>query len=177
MSLQNINEKIPGHLLGHKLVRLEFRHLIFFLPLLSLTLFIGHDKRSDSSRESGSSKSFAVLRKHSWQTGTYSSIFSKYVFICLCRKWSPSAPLMSQSLGLLAFLTTRAYSSHLLASSLLLLLRSLFSAGRCLHTVLDVTRTCRTEPTGWTKLTVLYFGITLTRIHRHSVCSPADSPA
>lgn len=78
-----------------------------------MPLFIGHDKRSDSSWKSGSSKSFAVLRKHSWQTGMYSSTFFKvhlYMSLSVVND-SPNAPLMSQSLELLAVQTTRASSN------------------------------------------------------------------
>ena len=113
MSLQNMNDKVTWLWLGHKSVLFESRNLtFFFLPPLSLPLFTGHDKRSNSSWKSGSSKSFAVLRKHSWQTGMYSRFFfqttSLYVFVV---NNPANAPLMSQSLELRAVQTTCASSN------------------------------------------------------------------
>ena len=101
--------------LGHNSVLFESRNLTFFFSSssLSVPLFIGHDKRSDSSWKSGSSKSFAVLWKHSWQTGRYSSVFFKvHLYMSLSVVNDPTnAPLMSQSLELLAVQTTRASSN------------------------------------------------------------------
>lgn len=149
----------------------------FFFFLLSVPLFIGHDKRSDSSWKSGSAKSFAVLRKHSWQTGMYSSIFFK---VHLYMSFSavnnpPNAPLMSQSLEHLAVQTTHASSnpppwSFSTAATEESVLSKVMSAR-------SLTDTCRTKPAGWMRLNVHYFGITLARIHRHPVCGPADSLA
>lgn len=65
---------------------------------------------------------------------------------------------------------------HLPDPSLSLLPRSLFSARCCLNRALGLADTCRTEPTGWMRLNVRYFGIALPRIYRHPVCGPADSP-
>lgn len=55
---------------------------------------------------------------------------------------------------------------HLPDPSLPQLLRSLFQAGWCPHTGTD---TCRTGLSGH------YFGIVLTRFHRHPVCGPVNS--